>query len=138
MRSAALVLAAMAGPAWAAGLALDVSIVDVQSDKGQIRAGIYTDAKSFRKEAQALAVVSAPAAAGEVRLRFEGLAPGRYAVMAYHDEDGNGELNRRFGMFPTEGYALSNNPKVAGPPAFDDSVFELPVAGGRLNLEMRY
>jgi uncharacterized protein (DUF2141 family) len=28
-------------------------------------------------------------------------------------------------MIPTEGYGLSNNPKVMGPPAFKDSEFQI-------------
>ena len=44
--------------------------------------------------------------------------------MAYHDGNDDNKLNLRFGMFPTEGYALSNNPKVVGPPRFSDSAFD--------------
>lgn len=134
--AAALALAAL--PAWPAEQALEVTLAGVKDARGQVRVGLYADPKTFRKEAQALAVQTAPAAAGEVRVRFAGLAPGRYAIMAYHDEDGNGELNRRLGMFPTEGYGLSNNPKVMGPPAFDDSAFELPLPGDALRIEIRY
>ncbi len=130
------VLAAL--PAAAAEHALEVDLAGIKDARGQVRVGLYADAKTFRKEEQALAVKTAPAAAGAVRVRFDGLAPGRYAIMAYHDEDGNGQLNRRLGMFPTEGYGLSNNPKVMGPPAFDDSAFELPLPGGGLRIEMRY
>jgi uncharacterized protein (DUF2141 family) len=37
-------------------------------------------------------------------------------------------------MFPTEGYGLSNNPKVVGPPKFADSAFE--VAGPETTIEI--
>lgn len=77
---------------------------------------------------------------GELRVEFDGLPPGRYAIMAYRDEDGNGELDRRFGMFPAEGYGLSNDPSVSGPPAFEDSAFE-PVPGATLHevrIHIRY
>jgi uncharacterized protein (DUF2141 family) len=137
--AAAFVLASLfALPARSAELSLEVALTGVKDARGQVRVGLYADAKTFRKEAQALAVQTAPAAAGTVRVRFTGLAPGRYAIMAYHDEDGNGELNRRLGMFPTEGYGLSNNPKVMGPPAFEDSAFELPLPDGALRIEIRY
>ncbi len=121
-----------------AGSPLDVVLTGVQHERGQLRVGLYADAKTFRKEAQAIAIETAPAKAGVVTLRFADLAPGRYAVMAYHDEDGNGELNRRFGMFPTEGYGLSNNPQVSGPPAFEDSAFAVPAAENQVQIELRY
>lgn len=119
---------------------LDVSLIGVQHDGGSLRVGLYSDPGSFRKEARAVAIRQVPAQSGTVRVRFAGLQPGRYAIMAYHDEDGNGELNRRFGMFPTEGYGLSNNPSISGPPAFDDSAFEVPQGGAEtaLRIELRY
>ncbi|NLF53547.1 MAG: DUF2141 domain-containing protein [Thauera phenolivorans] len=121
-------------------LRLDLTLSGVQHDRGSVRVGLYADSKTFRKEAHALAVQEVPAAAGEVRVSFTGLPPGRYAIMAYHDEDGNGELNRRLGMFPTEGYGLSNNPTVIGPPTFDDSAFELAPGSGAtaLGIDIRY
>ena len=47
-------------------------------------------------------------------------------------------LNRRFGMFPTEGYGLSNNPQVSGPPAFEDSAFEVTAPETAIAIELRY
>jgi len=58
--------------------------------------------------------------------------------MAYHDENGDGALDRFLGMIPTEGYGLSNNPEVTGPPAFEDSAFALPDGGGAITVTMRY
>ena len=91
---------------------LQVDLAGIQHDRGSIRVGLYSDPKTFRKEAQAVAIQQVAAAPGTVTVDFTALPPGRYAIMAYHDEDGNGELNRRFGMdytaghiFPTTGAA---------------------------------
>ena len=143
MRTPLLVLllsASASGSALAQETRLDVVLSGVQHDRGNIRVGLYADSKTFRKEAQALAVRQTPAATGSVTVSFESLPPGRYAIMAYHDEDGNGELNRRFGMFPTEGYGLSNNPKVSGPPAFEDSAFDVSAESAvkEIGIDVRY
>lgn len=118
---------------------LTIELTGVRHDRGELSIGLYQDPRTFRKEPQAFQVHKLPATPGSVTLALEDLPAGRYAIMAYHDEDGNGELNRRFGMFPTEGYALSNNPRVMGPPSFEDSAFEV-VEGdtNRVTLEMRY
>ncbi len=121
-----------------AGHPLDIVIRGVQHERGNLRVGLYADTKTFRKESQAHSIKTAAAQPGEVVVRFNDIPPGRYAIMAYHDEDGNGELNRRFGMFPTEGYGLSNNPQVSGPPAFEDSAFAVPAASNRLQIDLRY
>lgn len=138
-RRSALALAAVLGSAAAhAAAPLEVQLTGVQHERGAIRVGLYADDKTFRKEAQALAVQQVAATPGNVVVRFDELAPGRYAIMAYHDEDGNGEMNRRLGMFPTEGYGLSNNPKVMGPPAFEDSAFEASDSARTITIELRY
>ena len=49
------------------------------------------------------------AASGAVVATFENLPAGDYAVKAFHDVDGDGEMDTNpFGM-PTEPYAFSNN-----------------------------
>lgn len=121
-----------------AGQPLEVSLVGVQHARGAVRVGLYDDSKTFRKEERAFSVQQAPATPGTVVVRFDDVPPGRYAIMAYHDEDGNGALNRRLGMFPTEGYGLSNNPSVIGPPAFDDSAFEIADAPRSISIDVRY
>ena len=118
-----LALLPAAHPALADEVRLVVTIQDVRGALGKVRVSLYREAATFRKEDRAVTVISIPA--GDGQAVFDGLAPGRYALMAYHDENGDGKLNLRFGMFPSEGYGLSNNPKIIGPPKFDDSAFDL-------------
>jgi len=132
---ALLLLSVMAGSASADELTVHIN--GLKNAQGNVRIGLYADPATFRKEAQALAVRQVPASPGTLDVRFADLPPGRYAIMAYHDEDANGQLNRRFGMFPTEGYGLSNNPVISGPPAFADSAFA--VAGAtEIAIDIRY
>lgn len=134
-----LVLLALCGAA-ESGMAqtLEVELDGVQHARGMVRVALYKSAETFRK--QALQVREVAARPGTVSVSFDDLEPGRYAVMAFHDEDDNGKLNLRLGMFPAEGYGLSNNPTVMGPPAFEDSAFELTTAAPRhlLVMQVRY
>ena len=100
---------------------LQVTLSGLQHDRGQVPVAVFADAKSFRKDDQAFAAQKAKAEAGTVTVTFDDVPPGRYAVLAYHDENDNGRLDLRFGMIPVEGYGLSNNPKVMGPPSYEDS-----------------
>lgn len=117
---------------------LVVELQNIRDNTGQIRASLYRDPDSFRKEVRALQVVSLPAQAGTLTLNFDGLSPGRYAVMAYHDSNEDQKLNLRLGMIPIEGYGLSNNPRVMGPPKFDDSAFELASPESRIAIRLAY
>ena len=120
------------------GSTLNVTLQNVRDASGTVRAGLYREPATFRKEDKAVEIAQASAAPGAITLTFRNLPPGRYAIMAYHDENGDGQLNRRFGMFPTEGYGLSNNPQVSGPPAFEDSAFEVAAPETAITIELRY
>jgi len=117
---------------------LIVTLKGVRDTTGQIRASIYREPETFRKEDRAVAVVSVPAQKGDLKLAFMALPPGRYAIMAYHDADSDNKLGLRFGMFPTEGYGLSNNPKVMGPPKFADSAFDLSGPETSIEIKLSY
>lgn len=124
-------------PALAGEYNLTVHLHGIKSSLGQIHVELYSDAKSFRKSALAQHVIKVEAKEDLVTVKFSGINPGIYAIMAFHDEDGNGALNKRFGMIPTEGYALSNDPDVFGPPAFVDSKFEV-VSDQELDIPIHY
>ncbi len=138
----ALILAtayAVSGSAFAEGQAMTVRLNGVEHDRGTVRVALFSDPKTFRKADQAFAAQEAQASAGTVTVVFDDVPAGQYAVMAYHDENGNGELDLRFGMIPIEGYGLSNNPKVMGPPSFKDSQFKVPGdKPSEIDIDIRY
>jgi uncharacterized protein (DUF2141 family) len=77
------------------------------ADIGAIMFGLY-DAATF-DGGQPIRGARLDVAAGQRTATFEGLAPGEYAIKAFHDVNGDGQMNRNpFGM-PTEPYAFSNN-----------------------------
>jgi len=117
---------------------LEVAVHDVNGNNGRVKLMLFEREEGFRKEDKARQVLSLPATAGIATGVFAGLPPGRYAVIAYHDENGDDKLNLRFGMFPKEGYGLSNNPKLSGPPKFKDAAFDLPENGNRIAIHLNY
>ncbi|MCR6633064.1 MAG: DUF2141 domain-containing protein [Magnetospirillum sp.] len=137
----AAVAAAVAVGAGSGALAAELEVVvrGIAHDQGGLRVALYASPETFRKEKLALAVHTAPAVAGEMTVVFPDLAEGTYAVIAYHDENGNGDMDRFLGMIPTEGYGLSNNPEVSGPPQFTESAVAV---GGpeptRIVIDLRY
>ena len=137
----ALLLAGLLGaqPALADNARMTVQIDGLRDDSGNLRVSLYREPDSFRKEDRAFKLLSQPARKGKTSLVFDDIPPGRYALMAYHDANDDNKLNLRFGMFPQEGYALSNNPQVVGPPRFNDSAFDFPAADGApINLQITY
>lgn len=69
---------------------------------------------------------------------FDDLPPGRYAVMAYHDRNGDGRLNTLPVGLPVEPYGFSNDARgTFGPPAWRAAAFETPAAGATQRLRLR-
>lgn len=131
-----LLIGLAAQPAQAAELSVTVS--GVRNDRADVRIALYADAETFRHEKDAKQVLSVAAHPGTVRATFHDIAPGRYAVIAYHDENGNQKLDMILGMFPDEGWGLSNDPSVLGPPPFADSAFDVGDDGAAVTVPLHY
>jgi uncharacterized protein (DUF2141 family) len=70
---------------------------------------LYDSAAAFDGRGGAPVARAAVSASGPVVATFENLPAGDYAVKAFHDVNGDGEMNTNpFGM-PIEPYAFSNN-----------------------------
>ena len=76
------------------------------------------------------------AAAGKVEFRFENVQPGRYAVVGFHDVNGNRKFDRLLGM-PQEPYALSNNVAENLLPRFSDAAVAIGEGETRITLRLR-
>lgn len=137
-----LLLAGVAAGAASPALANEVSVTvtNVRSAKGVVRACLTADSKTFpecNQDPNAKRVV-VPAGA-TVTIRFTGVAPGNYAIALLHDENNNGKADRSLGMIPKEGYGFSRDAKVSmGPPKFKDAVFTHGKAAQRMSIKMRY
>ena len=93
---------------------------------GSVMVALY-DSEASYEGGPAVASMAIPAS-GPVVARFENLPAGDYAVKAFHDVNGDGEMNKNpFGL-PTEPYAFSNNAVGnMGPARWDRARF--PVSG---------
>lgn len=133
---AAAVALAAAGAVRAA--ALTVHLQGLQNTKHSVVVSVFDGPDGFPGAKSALRRLEAPARRGTVSVTVDGLAPGRYAVTAFHDENGNGTLDRFMGLIPREGWGLSTNPKLTAPPRFRQVAFELPEGGGAIEIRMSY
>jgi len=83
-------------PARAAQLVVEVT--GVPSDEGAVVIEVFGSRVGFPK--QPSYTQSVPIQGGLARAEFADLGPSDYAVLAFHDEDGNGRQNRGFGAEP--------------------------------------
>lgn len=101
---------------------LTVTISGVQSNSGKVMVAIFDSKETFTKKAikgEALAIENKTAT-----WTLKDLKTGSYAMAIYHDENGNGKIDKNFVGIPKEDYAFSRNAKgKIGPPKWKDASF---------------
>lgn len=139
-----LALTALAAGAPVAALAdpagdVTVTVTGLRSDKGQVMACLTARADRFPQCARDPHARSIKTAAGStVELDFGAVPAGRYAISLFHDENGNGRMDKRLAI-PREGYGFSRNAPVRfGPPSFERASFVVDAAGQHQNIRVRY
>lgn len=120
---ALLASSAIAAPASADNVV--IALEGVESAKGSIVVCLWDRDAKFPncEKGEPVKRIVLPATAKSAA--FEGLTAGTYAVSAFHDENDNGELDTNFIGFPKEAVAMSNNPRIMGPPRFKPARFEV-------------
>ncbi len=109
---------------FAQNTSLEVTVKNIKGTKGTIRIGLFTTEADFLKTAVKGKVVDANGS--EVKVVFEDLPAGEYAVSVIHDENGNEKLDTKAMGIPKEGFAFGNNAMGAfGPPSFDKAKVKL-------------
>lgn len=144
MRGLALLGAGLAGALAAAAPAsagdVVITVTDLRSAKGVVRACMTTRADIFPKCIKdPTAYRTVVPAGGKVEIRFTGVKPGNYAIALLHDENDNGKADRAMGMMPKEGYGFSRDaPVKMAPPKFKDAVMTIGEAAAKVTIKMRY
>ena len=117
----AALLALLALPAGAADL--EVRLTGAP-DSGELVFQVYDAADAFGDLRDPAQQIPMPAR-GDGSYLLTGLGAGTIAVLVYHDENGNGVLDKNFIGIPRETLAISNNYQPKGPPTFARASFVL-------------
>jgi uncharacterized protein (DUF2141 family) len=133
----AAALATLAAPVAAQAQDLVLNLVTREAG-GSLAVAVYDDADAFRRNTEAVKTVTVPRTGGSTTVTIRDLPPGRYAVGAFHDTDGNGRLSVWPVGLPKEAYGFSRDARGRfGPPSFDAAAFDLPATGGRQTITLR-
>jgi uncharacterized protein (DUF2141 family) len=98
-----------------------VIVENVESASGNVNVAVCD--KDLSREGCPY-VREVPAAQGFVETEFKGIPPGTYAVVGYHDVNGNDTFDKLFGM-PREPYALSSKAADKLVPTFADAALTI-------------
>jgi uncharacterized protein (DUF2141 family) len=123
-----------------AGIDISLEIEEIRSDTGEILISLFASGDGFPGDhKQAVQLSSVKASTNGVSVVFTNVVPGAYAVSVCHDENSDGQMNRKFYGPPKEGYGLYRKEKPRmGPPQFQDSVFDVGTSNLSLTVSLLY
>lgn len=116
---------------------LTVKVEGVNGSMGHVLVAVCTEDQFLGAGCTSTGKV--PAAPGAVTILLTNVAPGVYAVQAFHDENDNMDIDRSLLGFPKEGMGFSNDaPMRYGPPQFADAAITIGAEDAATSLRMRY
>jgi uncharacterized protein (DUF2141 family) len=107
------------------GHKITVVVESITNAKGTISANLTNDEANFPSGASAIASQKIEVTEkGNVKLIFENVPAGKYAIVIVHDLNGNDKLDMN-GQMPAEPFGFSKLSFLMGPPQFKDCAFEV-------------
>jgi uncharacterized protein (DUF2141 family) len=99
---------------------LTIKIQNIEVLKGDIKIAIFNKNEKFLKEGFTFKKCKIAVKNSTETIIIDDLPKGEYAFLLYHDENGDGKMNRNFLGIPKEPFGFSNNVK----PKFSMPTFE--------------
>ncbi|QHV94106.1 DUF2141 domain-containing protein [Spirosoma endbachense] len=114
---------------------LKVDIQNVRTLKGAVYVALFRAGSNF-PDGKPLDGKKIEATQKSVETTFS-VEPGDYAVAVFHDENGNGQMDKRIFGIPKEPYGFSNNfrPTMSAP-KFNDCKFSVGDAGKTISIKL--
>jgi outer membrane protein len=109
--------------------------IDNPPVNGTVIAMLFNTSSTFVDLRDPVKVITLPSG-GTAPGRIPDLARGEYALVVYHDENGNGRLDENFIGIPSEPLGFSNRYWPQGPPTFTSAAFKLE-ADETKNIEVK-
>lgn len=104
---------------------------------GIVNLELYAE-NDFMKRSGKLRRIRVPADEGPMRVCIHVPGAGEYAVVGYHDVDGDRKLDKKWNFRPKEPFGLSNNPVIESLrlPRWDETRFTVPHNGVDITINL--
>ena len=112
---------------------ITATVANVTSDKGTVMFALY-DKTNFRMKP--LQSENGKIEGRKTTVVFKDVTPGEYAIVCYHDSNGNEKMDFQSNGMPLEDFGASNNFMAFAPPTFENAKFV--VANKNVTLDIRF
>ena len=114
---------------------LKVDVQNIRKHQGAVFVALFGPGRAF-PEGRPMEGKKLDVTGGSVQTLFI-VEPGEYAVAVYHDENGNGVMDKRLFGIPKEPYGFSNNFRpVISVPRFSDCQFSVGEGGKAISIKL--
>jgi uncharacterized protein (DUF2141 family) len=105
---------------------IEVTVTNIKELKGTIRVALFTQSEDFPNNKPVKGQI-VKITGKTMKVGFENVAAGIYAISVIHDENENEKLDTGFMGIPKEGFGFSNDAMgTFGPPKFKEASFSIP------------
>jgi len=112
---------------------ITITVPNLTSNKGKVSYALYNKENFRVKPLQSKTTL----VKGKMStVTFTDVDPGEYAIVCYHDANGNGKMDFQPSGMPMEDYGISNNPMSFGPPDYETAKFI--ISDKDVTLEIRF
>ena len=117
-------------------LQIRVTVHNVYKE-GILKLELFGERKFLKKEGK-LRRIRVPAADEKQTVCINLPGPGEYAVVGYHDIDGDRRLKKAWNYKPKEPYGISNNPEIKSLkiPKFSQASLAVPLEGADIDIHL--
>ena len=116
---------------------LSVTFKGLKATTGAILFTVVNSEDAYNDKAPVVTQAVLPATADTVTHVMPGLAPGVYAIKAFHDVNGDGKMNANPFGIPTEPFAFSNNAAASmGPAKWAEARFEVKAGANTQTIDI--
>lgn len=136
---ALLTLVSFANPAASLGIgSVDVHVIMLRNGHGQVICTLFNPSDQFPDKSHKGMTIAVPIQGNQATCAFKHVPYGDYAIVAFHDENRDGEFNQNWLGMPKEGFGFSNNPGTLKKPVFSDARFTVDQPVVHITIRLNY
>jgi uncharacterized protein (DUF2141 family) len=118
----------------------DITIVltGFENNNGLVWISVVNSEQGYVDQHKAFCGIKTKLTNRRVKVVLKDIPYGEYGIRTYHDEDGNGVLNKNIIGIPKEAYGFSNNARgLTGVPSYDKVRFKLNAPSITVNITVK-
>ena len=137
--NAVLAVAIRPAPMASTGIgSIEAHVVKLRNNQGQVICTLFTPSDRFPDQSHKGMTIAVPIKNRQATCHFRNLSYGNYAIVAFHDENHDGEFNQNWLGLPKEGFGFSDNPGTLRKPTFNDAKFIVSQPVVQVTIELNY